>query len=80
MKLFGPYDLGQTIPDNALVGFDQIRLELYAVVGEFDENISVVPAFTDRQQINGFGVIQDDVYVGPDTPSRVTNWGMVPKN
>jgi hypothetical protein len=80
MAKFGPYDIGETIPDSALIGTDLKRNMLYAVVGEFPANVSVIPAFTDRQQINAFGVVQDYQFVGPETPSRVTTWGMIPKD
>jgi hypothetical protein len=79
MAKFGPYEIGETIPDTALIGTDLGKNMLYAVVGEFGENVSIIPPFTDRQQINAYGVIVDYQFVGPETPSRVTTWGMIPK-
>jgi hypothetical protein len=79
MAKFGPYNIGDTIPDTALIGTDLKKSMLYAVVGEFPGNVSIIPPFTDRQEINGFGVVQDYQFVGPDEPSRVTTWGMIPK-
>lgn len=79
MVQFGPYKIGETIPDTALIGTDLAKSMLFAVVGEFTANASVIPAFTDRQEINAFGVVQDYQFVGPDKPSRVTTWGMIPK-
>jgi hypothetical protein len=80
MPMFGPYEVGAKIPDTALVGVDTEHDHLFVAIGHFSTDCNVVPAFADRQQINAFGVIQDYEYCGPDRPTRVVIWGLVPRN
>ena len=80
MPIFGPYAIGEKIPDTALIGTDMSRSQLYAVVGQFADNISVIPPLTDRQDIDALGVVLDHQYCGPAAPARVITWGMIPKD
>lgn len=77
MKQFGPYTVGDTLPEDALVGVNMLVSQLYAVVGEFMENSSTVPGDTDRQDIDATGKVLTEVYGGPPIKSGVMIWSMI---
>jgi hypothetical protein len=77
IKQFGPYTVGDTIPEDALVGVNILVNQLYVVVGEFMENCSTVAGDTDRQDIDATGKVLTEVYEGPPIRSSVMIWSMI---
>lgn len=81
MKKFGPYKIGDTIPDDAPVGvsigLDWFPNHLYVAVGEFEENITSVPSGTPRQYIDYKGKVVSNVSSGPATKAKVKMWCMI---
>lgn len=76
MKQFGPYTVGDNIPEDALVGVNHLTHQLYTVVGEFFESATSVPGETERQDIDGFGVVLSEVYSGSPIEASVKIWSM----
>jgi hypothetical protein len=75
MKMkYGPYQVGSTIPEDALVGVNQLTGQLYVVVGDFNQCIAEVPGNTDRQDVDGHGKVITEIYGGPPIRARVWAW------
>lgn len=71
---YGPFEVGSTIPEDTLVGVNQLTGQLYAVIGEFNECIAEVSGDTDRQDIDRNGRVITEVYGGPPIRARVWAW------
>lgn len=77
MMQFGPYALGTTIPEESLVGVNVLSGQLYAVVGEFNEDSTRVPGYCKRQNIDVTGLVLTTVYDGPPLSSNVMVWAKI---
>ncbi|MES2749441.1 MAG: hypothetical protein V4606_03540 [Patescibacteria group bacterium] len=81
MKQFGPYEIGETIHEDApvgvIIGINWEPNRLYTVIGEFEENVTSVPAGTNWQYIDSTGKVLSGVKSGSSNEARVKMWCMI---